>query len=402
MENVGLISKLKLRASWGKIGNEKIPYNEQFSIVEGMVAVYGDPSASYPAYSFGRLGNPDLRWETTTQTDIGLELGILDDRLTTEFDYYNKVTSDILVALTVPGYFGNGFGAKIMYNAAEVLNTGFEYNIQWRDQVNDFKYNIGFLGSTIHNEVLEIGGSSGIDSILIGGYLGNGMSTTRTEIGLPIGSFYGYKTNGVFQTQEEIDDYPVYTQETLEPGDLKFVDINGDGVINQLDRTNLGSPIPKFIFGFNAGIEFKGIDFSLNISGQAGNKVFNGKEVVRPDPYNFEAHVMDRWTGPGTSDEEPRPTWGGYNFNVSDRFVYDASYIRIRNIVIGYTLPQEWSQKVYMNRLRIYFKADNLYTWSKFTGYTPEIGSGDPIGQQIDNGIYPVTAVYSFGVNLTF
>jgi TonB-linked SusC/RagA family outer membrane protein len=402
MENVDLISKLKLRASWGKIGNEKIVYDRQFSIVENYVAVFGDPSAPYPASSFGRLGNPDLVWETTTQTDVGLEIGILDDRLAAEFDYYHKVTSDILVDLTVPGYFGNGNAVKITYNAAEVLNSGFEFNVQWRDQIREFKYNVGFLGSTVHNEVLEIGGSSGVDSVLVGGYLGNGIPVTRTEVGLPIGSFYGYKTNGVFQTQEEIDSYPEYTQETLQPGDLKYVDINGDGVINQLDRTNLGSPIPTFIFGVIAGLEWKGLDFSFNIAGQTGNKVFNGKEVVRPDPYNFEAHVMDRWTGPGTSNEEPRPTFGGYNYNVSDRFIYDASFVRIRNIIIGYTLPQDWSQKIYMNNLRIYLKADNLYTWSKFTGYTPEIATSDPLGQGIDNGVYPVTAVYSFGINLTF
>lgn len=402
MENVGLVSKLKLRASWGKIGNEKIPYDRRFSIVSNYLAVFGDPSAAYPASSFGRLGNPDLKWETTTQTDIGLEIGILEDKLTAEFDFYNKVTSDILVDLTVPGYYGNGQGMKITYNAAEVLNRGFEYNLLWRDQAGEFKYNVGFLGSTIHNEVLKIGGASGIDSVLIGGYLGNGIPVTRTEVGLPIGAFYGYQTNGVFQTQEEIDNYPKYTQEDLKPGDLKFVDVNGDGVISPLDRTYLGSPIPKFIFGFSAGFEYRNLDFSLSIQGQTGNKIFNGKEVVRPDPYNFEAHVMDRWTGPGTSDTEPRPSFGGYNYNISDRFLYDGSFVRIRNVILGYTLPKDWSKKIYMQNLRVYVKADNLYTFTKFTGYTPEIGSGGVLDNGIDNGIYPITAVYSFGVNFTF
>ena len=274
--------------------------------------------------------------------------------------------------------------------------------MQWRDQINDFKYNIGFLGSTIHNEVLQIGGNAGIDSVLVGGYLGNGIPVTRTEVGMPIGSFYGYKTNGVFQSQEEIDNYPRYTQEELQPGDLKFVDVNGDGVISPLDRTNLGSPIPKFIFGVSGGSEYKGIDFSFNIQGQTGNKIFNGKEVVRPDPYNFEAHVMDRWTGEGTSNDEPRPTFGGYNYNISDRFIYDGSFIRLRNIMLGYTFPQDWSQKIYMQNLRVYFKVDNLYTWSKFTGYSPEIGSREVLDNGIDNGIYPITAIYSFGLNLTF
>jgi TonB-linked SusC/RagA family outer membrane protein len=403
MEKVDLISKLKLRASWGKIGNEKISYLRRFSLVQSdIIAVFGQNSAVYPAASYGQLGNPDLIWEVTSQADVGLEVGLLNDRLGVELDFYNKITDDILVELAVPGYYGNGEGARMMFNAGKALNRGFEYNVLWRDQVSEFKYNVGVLGSTIHNEVLEIGGNSGVDSTLVGGYLGNGIPVTLSKIGLPIGSFYGYQTNGVFQTQEEIDNYPVYTQEALRPGDLRFVDVNKDGVINQKDRTYLGSPIPKFIFGLSGGFEYKGVDFSINIQGQTGNKIFNGKEVVRPDPYNFEGHVMDRWTGPGTSDKEPRPTFGGYNYNISDRFIYDGSFVRIRNVVIGYTLPQDWSQKFYVQNFRIYFKADNLYTFTKFTGYTPEIGSWSVISAGIDNGIYPVSSVYSFGINLTF
>lgn len=403
MEKVDFFSKLKLRASWGQIGNEKIPYYDRFSLVQSnIVAVFGSNSATNPAASYGVLGNPDLKWEVTSQTDIGVEAGMLNDRLTAEFDFYNRVTDDILVSLSTPGYYGNGEGAKVRYNAAKVLNRGFEYNLTWRSQANDFKYNITVLGSTIHNEVLEIGGNSGVDSVLIGGELGNGIPVTRTKVGLPIGSFYGYVTDGVFQTQEEIDNYPVFTQEELQPGDLKFVDINGDGIINQLDRTYIGSPIPKFIFGLNLGLEYKGLDFSLNIQGQTGNKIFNGKEVVRPDPYNFEAHVYDRWTGPGTSDEEPRPSFGGYNYTPSDKYIYDGSFVRFRNLIIGYTLPVDWSSKLYMQKLRVYIKADNLYTYTKFTGYTPEIGSSNVLSNGIDNGIYPVTAVYTFGINLTF
>jgi TonB-linked SusC/RagA family outer membrane protein len=403
MQDVDFISKLKLRASWGQIGNEKITYYDRFSLIQSnIVAVFGMDSQTSPAASFAVLGNSDLRWEVSTQSDIGLEVGALNDRLTAEFDFYNRVTDDILVELSTPGYYGNGEGEKVRYNAAKVQNMGFEYNIGWRSQVNDFKYNIAVLGSTVHNEVLEVGGNSGIDSVLIGGYLGNGIPVTRTEVGLPIGSFYGYETNGIFQTQEEIDAYPKYTQETLQPGDLKFVDQNGDGVINQDDRTYIGSPIPKFIFGLNFGLEYKGIDFSMNIQGQTGNKIFNGKEVVRPDPYNFEAHVFDRWTGPGTSDEEPRPSFGGYNYTPSDKFIYDGSFVRFRNVVIGYTLPSDWSKKVYMQSLRVYVKADNLYTFTKFTGYTPEIGSSDVLSNGIDKGTYPISAVYSFGINLTF
>ena len=405
MEDVDLISKLKLRASWGQIGNEKITYYDRFSLVQSdIVAVFGiDPSPNAAA-SYDVLGNPDLKWEVSTQTDVGLEVGLLGDKLTGEFDFYNRVTDDILVELSTPGYYGNGVGEKVRFNAAKVLNRGFEFNLGWRSQEKAFKYNITFLGSTIHNEVLAVGGSSGVDSVLVGGDLGNGTSVTRTRVGLPIGAFYGYETNGIFQTQEEIDAYAQYTQapDDVKPGDLKYVDQNNDGVIDQDDRTYIGSPIPKFIFGLDFGFRWKGLDFSLNIQGQTGNKIFNGKEVVRPDPYNFEAHVMDRWTGPGTSNEEPRPTFGGNNYLASDHFIYDGSFVRLRNVVLGYTLPLEWSTKVYMKSFRVYVKADNLYTYTKYTGYTPEIGSGDVLSSGIDRGVYPITAVYSFGINLNF
>jgi len=405
MQEIDLISKLKLRASWGKIGNDKIQYWDRFSRVDSrIVAIFGEDPAASAAATFGKLGNPDLRWETTTQTDIGLEIGLWGDRLTGEFDYYHRVTDDILILLMTPGYYGNGVGELIRFNAAEVLNRGFEFNIGWRSQVGQFKYNVAALGSTIHNEVLAIGGNSGIDSTLVGGYTGNGTPVTLSQIGLPIGAFYGLETDGIFQTQAEIDAYPKYVQapDAVEPGDLRYVDKNGDGVINQEDRTYIGSPVPKFIFGFNAGLEYKGIDFSFNIQGQTGNKIYTAKEMVRPDPYNFEAHVMDRWTGPGTSNEEPRPTFGGNNYLASDRFIYDGSFIRIRNVILGYTLPAKWSTKAYMQTLRVYFKVDNLYTFTSYTGYTPEIGSFDAISNGIDNGVYPVTSVYSFGINLTF
>ena len=405
MQNAEAISRLKLRASWGRIGNEKITYYDQFSLVQSdIIAIFGYDPAPNTAASYGVLGNPDLRWEVSSQTDVGLEVGLLDDRLTGEFDFYNRTTDDILVELSTPGYYGNGQGQRVRFNAAKVQNMGFEYNVGWRSQVKKFKYNISVLGSTIHNEVLEIGGNSGVDSVLVGGYLANGTPVTRTSVGQPIGAFYGYRTDGVFQTQAEIDDYPEYTQapDEVKPGDLRYVDVNGDGVIDQNDRTYIGSPIPKFIFGLNFGFEIAGFDFSLNIQGQTGNKIFNGKEVVRPDPYNFEQHVMNRWTGPGTSNEEPRPTFGGNNYVASDKFIYDGSFVRVRNIVLGYTLPVNKSMKIYMKRLRVYLKVDNLYTYTKFTGYTPEIGSGDVLSSGIDNGIYPITAVYSVGLNLTF
>lgn len=401
MKKFEVISKLKLRASWGIIGNEKISYYDRYSRVESsIIAVLGSPDSPVSAATYGKSGNPDLKWESTTQTDIGAEVGLFANRLTGEFDFYNRITNDILVELSTPGHLGNGQGQKVRYNAASVKNQGFEFNVNWREKRGEVTYSVGVLGSTIKNEVLEIGGTSGVDSTLIGGYLGDGRPVTLSRVGLPIGAFYGYVTDGIFQSEEELAAYPHSSQAGV--GDLRFVDVTGDGVLDGRDRTYIGSPIPKFIFGFNGMIGYKGIDLSIDFQGQTGNKIFNGKEVVRPDPYNFEKHVFDRWTGPGTSNTEPRPSFGGYNFTPSDRFIQDGSFLRLRSVTLGYTLPSILLKRAYIQQMRIYLKGSNLFTLTKFTGYTPEIGSYDVLSNGIDYGTYPVTSTYSVGINLQF
>lgn len=402
MQKVDFISMLKLRASWGIIGNEKITYFDRFSRVNsGLFAVFANPDASFPAATYGKTGNPDLKWESTSQTNIGIEAGVLNNKLTGEFDFYNRVTADILVELSTPGHLGNGMGQRVRYNAAKVLNRGFEFNLRWRETVSkDFNYSVGLLGTTIHNEVLTIGGNSGIDSTLIGGYLANGQAVTLSRVGLPVGAFYGYLTNGIFQNQNELNAYPHMS--LAEVGDLRFVDVNKDGRINGLDRTYIGSPIPKFVFGFNVELNYKSWDFSFDLQGQYGNKIFNGKDVVRPDPYNFEKYVFDRWRGEGTSNTVPRPSFGGYNYFPSDFFILDGSYIRLRNVSVGYTLPLGLVQKIQMSNVRAYVKANNIYTLTRYTGYTPEIGGFDVLSNGIDNGIYPIAAVVSLGLNINF
>lgn len=401
MEPVEAISNLKLRASWGQIGNEKISYYDRFSRVNsGVVAVFGNPDAPYVAATYGKSGNQDLKWETTTQTDIGLEIGLFDQRLTGEVDFYNRLTDDILVELSTPGHLGNGQGQRIRYNAASVLNRGIEFNIGWEDNAGDLGYRVSVLGNTIHNEVQAIGGNSGIDSVLIGGFLANGQAVTLSRVGQPIGAFYGYVTDGIFQNQEELDSYPSLSQAGV--GDLRFKDINGDGVIDGDDRTYIGSPIPDFVYGFSLDLDYKNWDFSIGLQGQVGNEIFNGKNVVRPDPYNFEQHVWDRWTGEGTSNSEPRPSYGGYNYLPSDRFIHDGSYLRVRSLILGYSLPNKVLARLGMTQARLYLKATNLFTLTGYTGYTPEIGSSDVLSNGIDRGIYPIPRVFSAGFNTTF
>ncbi|RNC86022.1 MAG: TonB-dependent receptor [Balneola sp.] len=395
------ISSLKLRTSWGIIGNEKIQYLGRFSGVNSdILAVFGSPDTPYNAATYGTSGNPDLQWESTTQIDVGIEGGLFEDKLSVEIDYYNRTTSDILIDLSTPGHLGNGQGQRITFNAAEVQNKGIEFNIAWQDRVGDIAYSIGFLGNTIDNEVQAIGGNSGIDSVLVGGFLANGQSVTRSVVGRPIGAFYGYKTDGIFQNQAELDAYPHLSQADV--GDLRFVDVNGDGVLNGEDRTFIGSPIPDFVYGFNLDLFYKNFDLSIGLQGQIGNEIFNGKNVVRPDPYNFEQHVWNRWTGEGTSNSEPRVTYGGYNFLPSDRFIHDGSFLRLRTVIIGYQLPPSYQSRLGLREARLYVKANNLLTITQYTGYTPEIGSQSVIANGIDTGIYPIPRVISVGFNTSF
>lgn len=392
-------SNLKARASWGVIGNEKINYQRQYSLVQnGINALFG-PDVIYPGATYGVAGNPNLKWESTSQIDIGVETGFLEDKLTAELDFYQRTTSDILIDLPVPGYYGNGDGAVITFNAGEVLNRGFELNISYKDETKSgLKYDIGLVGTTIHNEVLQISGTGEDDEQLIG--LFNGRQVTRSVPGLPIGSFYGYNVIGVFQNTAELNSYPHLSATGV--GDLKFEDVNNDGLLNSNDRTDLGSPIPKVMLGLNTNLFYKQFDLTLDIQSQIGNKIFNGKETVRPDPYNFEKRYFNFWDGEGTSNTEPRPSNGGVNYEPSSRYIYDGSFVRLRNISFGYTIPQSLLDKVYVKSARAYMRVTNLVTWSKFTGYTPEIISGNPTVNAIDVATYPIPRIFSLGLNLTF
>lgn len=390
------LSNLKLRASWGVVGNEKIQYDRQFSrVINGIVAVFGQDGQIYPGSTYGVTGNPDLGWEDTYQTDIGLEFGFWNNKLSVEVDYYSRNTQNILIDLPVAGYLGNGVGAAITYNAADVLNRGIEYNIAWNGNMRDIRYTIRTVGTTIHNEATRVFGTGGP-----GDRLTNAAGTTSTAPGQPIGSFFGYVTDGIFQNANELAAYPSRFDAGV--GDLRFVDVNGDGLINDLDRTFLGSPIPKFMGGLGLDVFYKAFDVSVDFQGQAGNKIYNAKETVRPDLYNFERHVFDRWRGEGTSNTEPRSTAGGYNWLPSTRFIQDGSFFRLRSLTIGYNLPAELTEKAYMKAARFYLRGTNVFTLTKFTGYSPEVTSESPINNGIDNGGYPVSSIYSVGLNVTF
>ena len=396
MKGLSFLSDLKVRGSWGIIGNEKIAYDRQYSRVNnGVNAVFGSAEAIYPGSTYGVSGNPNLKWESTHQTDVGLEATFFNNKLTAEFDYYNRSTEDILIDLAVPGYLGNGDGAAITFNSAVVLNRGFEYNIGWNGEAGGLKYRISTVGTTIHNEATKVSGFGGT-----GDWVQNSSGTTRTTVGSPLGSFYGYNVIGVFQNQAELDAYP--HRSDAEVGYLKFEDTNNDGVLNSDDRVNMGSPIPTFIYGLSTEFSYSAFDLAVDLQGQEGNKIYNAKETIRPDLYNFEQHVINRWRGEGTSNLEPKATSGGYNFLPSTRFIQDGSYFRLRTLSLGYNLPKSVADKLSMKTARFYIRGTNLFTSSKFTGYTPEVGSSNPLDTGSDFGSYPIPRIYSAGFNLTF
>jgi len=401
LEHSSSINNLKLRASWGQIGNEKISYLDQYALVlNNANVVFGENETFNPGSTYSKAGNKNIKWETTTQTDAGLEIGLWNDKITGEFDYYNRVTDDILVELSTPGYTGNGQGSKIRYNAGKVRNSGLEFNIAYNGRKGKLNYRIGILGSTINNKVLSVGGNSGVDSTLVGGFLGNGQSVTLTKEGVPIGSFYGYTINGVYQNTEQLNTIP---KESLsEVGDLIYGDTNKDGKINSKDRVFIGSPIPDFVYGFSFESSYKSFELSIDFQGQLGNKIYNGKESVRPDLYNFETDVLNRWTGEGTSNTDPRATSGGVNWLPSTRFIQDGSFLRLRSLSFAYNFPVSKLKRLKLGSAKLYIKGTNLWTLTKFTGYSPEIANSDVLSTGIDNGIYPVTAVYTTGINISF
>lgn len=397
MLGVSAVSRLKLRSSWGQIGNDKINTNAAIPLVDrGLGAVFGPGEQLMIGGTAVNLANPDLRWEETEQFDVGLELGLLQDRFLAEIDYYRRVTYDILVGVPIPDYVGSRNDPII--NAASVLNRGIDLNLTWRETRGKLSYSLNIVASTVHNEVLSLG--DGREEILGGGLGFGGELGTRTTVGSPIGAFYGYQVDGIFQNDQELEDFPRLGNEGV--GDLRFADTNGDGELTPDDRVSLGSPIPNLIYGFNFSVEYAGFDLAAFFNGQRGNKIINSKRMARFGTPNFEAVFLDRWNGEGTSTTEPRITNGGHNYLPSDRFLQDGSFMRLRNVQLGYTLPQIVTQKIGIGSMRLYLSGTNLITWTEYTGYTPEITSGSVIAVGIDSGQYPIAKVYNAGVQVNF
>ncbi|MCF8304603.1 MAG: TonB-dependent receptor [Bacteroidales bacterium] len=393
------INKIKLRGSWGIVGNEKISWFDRYSLFGSQYgAVFGDPEKLQPGAAFFSAGNNDLIWESTKQANFGIELGAFRDKLTAEIDYYRKLTDDILVLLDVPGFYGYGSFQQVRFNAASVLNSGVEMHVSYKDEISDdLRYSLNLTGSTVHNEVMELGATTPTDSVIYGGALSNGKRVTATRVGESIGYFIGYEVDGIFQNEQQLEQYPHLTDQDV--GDLRYVDQNGDGKITPDDRVKIGSPIPDFTFGMGFNVSYKGLSLSVDLQGQVGNELYNAKNQTRFSVYNFEGRVRDRWTGEGTSTTEPELDGRAGNYEESEYFIEDGSYLRLRTAVLSYDLPDRWMKGAGLTSASLYLRGTNILTLTKYSGYSPDLG-GSPLSAGIDSGIYPITSIYTLGLNV--
>lgn len=397
---VEMVNFLKLRASWGRNGNDRIgDYSFTTVVLPGQNYTFGPDETIINGSVSLVSANPDLRWETSTQTDFGLDLELLDGQVSFIADYYIKTTTDMLYAAPIPLVAGTG--APIQ-NVASAENRGWEFALYYRNRKSAFKYNIGANIAFVQNQVTSLG--LGGEPVLSGRVQSANAFAAKTEVGQPIGSFFGYVTDGIFQTQQEVEAHAFQSEGTA-PGDIRFMDLNNDGVIDVEDQTYIGNPTPDFTYGFNLDFEYKGFDLSLFIQGSQGNEIYNS--TVRYDftYVNRPVSVLNRWTGPGTSDFEPRVNLSDPNQNarISDRFVEDGSYARLKNLQLGYNLPKSVTSRLRLQKFRVYVSAQNLVTLTNYSGLDPEIGTvGGALEIGIDRGFYPQARTVLGGVSLSF
>lgn len=401
--NTDFITFGKLRTSYGISGNDKIGLFRYRGLLNGE-GVYPFNDQLITGVAVGALGNPDLQWEQTAQFNVGLDLGLWNDKISVSVDYFVKNTKDLLFTPDVPGILG-AYGAGMSpptVNGGEVKNSGLEVLINYNKTFdNGLNINVGYNVATLKNEVVAL--YQGQEFLEFGAFGVGGSTATRFEVGQPIGYFFGYKTDGVFQNQEEIASAP--SQLDARPGDIRYVDLNNDGVIDfsgDSDKTLIGSAIPDVTMGLNLSVSYKGIDLSTMLYGSFGNDILRNFERQTPLA-NLLAYKKERWTGEGSTNEHPRLTTGPNRNNViSEYYVEDGSYVRVKNLQIGYTLPSAITEKIGVTRYRIYFAANNLLTFTKYRGFDPDIGSGSPLDAGIDYGFYPQARSFMFGMNLNF
>lgn len=406
MENVHWLDQLKLRGGYGVLGNQEID-NYQYSSTITTGINYPDGNGGLLQGAFPKnFANPDIKWEETAMTNVGIDFMAFNNRLSLTADYYVKNTKDIL--LTVPIPISSGGANDPIRNAGKIRNNGFEFNLGWMDQPNpDISYGINLIGSFNKNKVIAMGSESGS---IKGGSTNQNITTSETKAGYPIGGYWLISTAGNFNSQEEVDAYAKdgkKIQPAAEPGDIKFVDANNDGVINDDDRVFQGSPFPDFTFALNGNMRYKNFDLSIGLQGVLGNKIYNATRQTLEDVTkgsNFLASCLDYWTPENKNASHPRLTWDDPNRNTraeSDRYLENGSYLRLRSVQLGYTFPQTWFKGA-IQHARVYINAENLFTITSYSGYSPDVNADNANYRGFDNFIYPTNRTFMLGLNVTF
>jgi len=376
MQQVSWISSLKFRASWGLSGNQEIPNDAYQTVVTQVGGVVNKI----------RYGNPDVKWETTTQTNIGMDLSVLDNRLTINADYFNKNTDDILLAVPLPAV-SVGVIESTYINSGSVNNKGFELGLKYQNSDHAFRYSVSANGATLKNVVTKL--YTFVPNII------DNINNTKTEVGEPINAYFGYQFDGIYQTAAEVSKTLFTSTNGTQPGDIKFKDINGDGQIDANDRTFIGNPVPKFTYGFLFNADYKNFDFSFLFQGVQGvDRYLDLKQILNYDtrPFNSTTAVLGAWTGEGSTNSIPRLSFNDVGGSkVSSVFVEDASYLRLKNIELGYTLRVPNAK---IKSLRFYISGQNLITVTKYTGLDPESTSLK------DQGTYPQMKAFIVGAKI--
>ncbi len=403
----------KIRASWGQVGNQDIP-DFQFAgpINTSTNFTSDDPAAFYtfgtnnlnvPGAYLSRLSNPLVTWETSEQTNIGFDAALFSNKLDVSFDYYTRVTKDWLVTAPVLATAG---ARPPVINGGSVENEGVELALAWNSHVGELSYRVGINGAYNKNTVGEIPTADGMVHGLTNMLYDNSEEFYRAQNHFPIGYFWGYKTAGIFQSEQDILDWKEagngVLQANVKPGDVKYVDSQKDGRIDSNDKTNLGNGMPDVTIGFNILLTYKGFDFSANAYGAVGNDIVQSYRNHSNKQANYSSAILERWTGAGTSNRMPRVTETNVNWQFSDLYIHDGDYLRIANISVGYDFTKLFNLAG-ISRARVYVQGQNLFTFTKYNGMDPEIGYGtEGWVSGVDLGYYPRPAIMMAGVNLSF
>lgn len=410
------IDNIKFRFGYGETGNQQIPNNLYSAMLNTQNSGLGN------GFLVSNIPNPDLRWESLNQTNIGLDFTLLDSRISASIDVYNKKSKDFLFQLPLPDYLTGG-GAQYggvnapWSNDGSMQNKGFDITLGYSTKNTEkFSWNSTLTFSHYKNELLSIpNGIPLFGNVNTNGYIP--VNVTNSTVGNPIAMFYGYVTDGLFTSLDQLNNAPIQFGQTVGTGagqtylgDVKYKDINGDGKIDEGDKTLMGNPHPDFTFGFTNNFKYKNLDLSIFVQGSEGNEILNltrRNGTLNADYfYNQLSEATNFWTPTNTNTSIPRPikSSSNHNIEISDRYVEDGSYIRIQNVTLGYSLPQDFLSRTKISKVRLYAGVQNLYTFTKYTGYDPEIGSFNqsPLLAGVDNGRYPSPRTYTIGLNLEF